>query len=575
MDPTATSSSPRDRSPIVVQLDNLIRRQLRISDPANPTEVATGLRRLYREDAVALEQEERGFAIAPVTPAFRPIPTASPSSSELEQAQRDVERDLSYLTTSSQLKDIEAELMGWGQAIRNHIAEGLAHARNALDPRARDRAFAARRALGDYARMARLVGAMTPGFSIPYRRLAQSLDQVASLILVLMGESLAQLGAGGGQFLLAAPASELISRRDAALNSLRTMIGSTEASLDQGTWPWGLRGYREVMGRLGAAAQADVRALFEENALAQMMDELIDRASSTAAPGLRALAATGQLAVQRLERVVQVAAAINTNPASPPVAAFLEALQLFIDGFRGGGGGSRLISIARPPIVAYGLYGFGGPDIPTQRLQMLTTQRGVLAQMLDCWLGCDCCGDEVICQALLDKLLFDLDRAIDLYALGFSADGAGEPEVRAVAYGLLMETYRTGTLVINDREIDCRSCLVPSGSLDGVLAVVAGVLLAGLTPGAVSVAVSPLPIPGPLQQPIMRQELCLQRFADQRWGELLATLTPGCTESGRVLQALAWLVDSTLETVDGRFNDCVEARVRVPPTLEDTFDPNP
>jgi hypothetical protein len=308
-----------------------------------------------------------------------------------------------------------------------------------------------------------------------------------------------------------------------------------------------------------------------------MMDELIDRASSTAAPGLRALAATGQLAVQRLERVVQVAAAINTNPASPPVAAFLEALQLFVDAFRGGGGGGRLISIARPPIVAYGLYGFGGPDIPTQRLQILTTQRGVLAQMLDCWLGCDCCGDDVICQALLDKLLYDLDRAIDLYALGSSADGAGEPEVRAAAYGVLMQTYRTGTLFINDRRIDCRSreCLVPSGSLDGVLAAIAGVLLAGLTPGVVSVSLQQLPSPNPDQQPFMRQELCLQRFADQRWGELLATLTPGCTEAGRVLQALAWLIDRTLQAVDGTFDACVEARVRVPPTLEDTFDPNP
>jgi hypothetical protein len=27
--------------------------------------------------------------------------------------------------------------------------------------------------------------------------------------------------------------------------------------------------------------------------------------------------------------------------------------------------------------------------------------------------------------------------------------------------------------------------------------------------------------------------------------------------------------------VDGTFDACVEARVRVPPTLEDTFDPNP
>ena len=39
----------------------------------------------------------------------------------------------------SQLKDIQAELQGWGQAIRCVIADGTAAARVALDPRARDR----------------------------------------------------------------------------------------------------------------------------------------------------------------------------------------------------------------------------------------------------------------------------------------------------------------------------------------------------------------------------------------------------------------------------------------------------
>ena len=45
-------------------------------------------------------------------------------------------------------------------------------------------------------------------------------------------------------------------------------------------------------------------------------------------------------------------------------------------------------------------------------------QRGRLAELLDCYLGCECCGDDVICQILLDKILYDTDRAIDLYTLG-------------------------------------------------------------------------------------------------------------------------------------------------------------
>ncbi len=38
---------------------------------------------------------------------------------------------------------------------------------------------------------------------------------------------------------------------------------------------------------------------------------------------------------------------------------------------------------------------------------------------------------------LLDKLLYDTDRAIDLYTLGSDTAGNGEPEWRAAAFGLL------------------------------------------------------------------------------------------------------------------------------------------
>jgi hypothetical protein len=556
----ATDSTPRDRSPLMVQLDNLIRRSLRISDPANPVEVAGGLRRLYRAGDAAIEREERGLPLLPPTPLERPVAAAGPSGAEVEQAQGDIENDLRFLTTSAQLKDVEAELQGWAQAIRGHVADGLANARLALDPRARDRAFAARRALGDYARMARFVGALTPGFSLPYRRLGQSLDQVAALLLVLAGEGLAQLGSGGGRFLLAAPASELVARRDAALVALRNLVGSAHESLDQATWPWGLRGYRDVMARLGQGAMADVRALFDENTLARMMDELIDRASSTTGRGLRALAATSRLALQRLERLVQVAAAVNLQPGSPPVTAFLEAVQLFIDAFQGGGA-ARLVAIARPPIVAYGLYGFGGPDQATQRLQTLVVERGVLAQLLDCYLACDCCSGEVTCQVLLDKLLYDIDRAIDLYAQG--SDPRGEPEVRAAAFGRLIGTFLAHAQQVGPRQagIDCRrSCAAAWPDVERSLAAIRDTLL-----GALGAA------PTPAEIGRMREELCLQRQADARWPGTLAVLTPGCADLERIAATLAWLVDTTLDGL-GVPQPCPEIRPIVPPTLEESLD---
>ena len=57
--------------------------------------------------------------------------------------------------------------------------------------------------------------------------------------------------------------------------------------------------------------------------------------------------------------------------------------------------------------------------------------RGNLAVTLDCYLACACDADNVKWQILFDKLLYDVDRAIDAYSLG-STD-FGEAEARASA----------------------------------------------------------------------------------------------------------------------------------------------
>ena len=98
--------------------------------------------------------------------------------------------------------------------------------------------------------MARLVGAMTPNHSMAYRRLAQSLDEVGGLILVLIGEALARMGFSGGRFLLAAPASELQSRRDGVMAALRQLTGSTDEAYAASQWPRGLHALRTLLGLL-------------------------------------------------------------------------------------------------------------------------------------------------------------------------------------------------------------------------------------------------------------------------------------------------------------------------------------
>ncbi len=429
---------PSSRSPVAVRADNLIRRFLRVSNPNNPNEIADGLLRLYPGAAREQQLEEAGLPFYRVqTVEVGGRQDGAPATVELVQGRNDTGRDLDSLLHNAVLKDIQPELRGWQSAIDGIIADASQTARFALDPRQRDRTYASRRLLGDYARVARFVGALTPYLNADYRSLAKSLDEVASVLLVTMGDAIANIGFGGGRFLLQAPASELQERREAVLAALRNLNGSVQTSYNQSTWPWGLDALRRILTRLDANGQSDLRVLFQENTVAQIMDDLIARASTPGADGLRALGSTAALSLQQLRRLVFVAQ--NLDPESPPLAAYLNALLLFIEGFAQGASGSRLLYIARPPIVFYGLYGIGGPDQATRTLINLVIARGAFADLIDCVLECSCTPNDIIWQILLDKVLYDLDRAIDYFSLGSDPLGQGEPENRARTFGLIIE----------------------------------------------------------------------------------------------------------------------------------------
>lgn len=429
-------------TPARMALDNLLRRELKVSDPNDSKLVAEALLARYKDTpkAIALSREAQGvpFLTAPTAPVTM-AQAATSSEAELRQAMDDIERDLQELTTNTLLKDITLELQGWASAIRSTLAEGSMAARFALDPRQRDKAFGARRSLGDYARIARFVGALTPTLNLNYRKLAQSLDEAAAVLLVMMGESLANVSFSGGRFLLQAPYSELQVRRDAAVYALRNLVGSTQDAYGPNEWPRGLDAYRRLYDTLEQQGQGDLRSLLVEGELARMMDVLIQRAAHGNADGLRALGATAQLDLERFRRLITIGQRLVV-PESPPLTTFLTALQLFADSFNSSGG-FRLLRVARPPILFYGLYGIGGLDDADQRLLTLIIQRGLLAEQLDCLLQCGCSPEAVRSQIILDKILYDVDRAIDLYALG--NENFGEPERRAAAYGFLIDVFLT------------------------------------------------------------------------------------------------------------------------------------
>jgi hypothetical protein len=431
--PSPTSSggpSPHDR----LVLDNLIRRELKVGDPSDPAQVAQALLERYRDDprAQAIGQESRGLPFlqaVPVAPVVQMLTAAG--GAEWKQAQDDIESDLRSLTTDAILKDVTPELRGWAQAIRTALSEGYNASRFALDPRNRDKGFAMRRQLNDYARLARLVGAHTPSMLTNFRKFAQSLDEAANLLIVIMGEALANVGFGGGRYVPQVAYADLQTRRDAVIYALRNLVGSTQMAYGPEDWPRGLDAYRQLNNLLDAQGQSDLRSLLVETELARTMDELVQRAGDDTSDGLRAVGSTSLLGLERFRRFVVVARR-GVSPESPALAAFLEALQLFASAFDSAGG-FRLMKIARPPILFYGLYGSTGLDAADQRLVDIVSRRNLVADAIDCVAGA-CCTTRKACLVLLDKVLYDIDRAIDLYALGFVDFGTAERRASAYAY---------------------------------------------------------------------------------------------------------------------------------------------
>lgn len=533
-------------------LDNLIRRELRVGNPNDPLQIASALLDRYKGDprAAAIAQEARGlpFLRMPVPASAAPAHPTS-SAAEWQQALNDIECDLRALSSDALLKDVTPELLGWAQAIRSALREGYAAACAALDPRNRDKAFAIRRQLNDYARVSRLVGALTAGMTQNYRKLAQSLDEAAAVLLVAMGEALANVGFGGGRYLLQAPYTELQTRRDAAIYALRNLVGATQQAYGPNDWPRGLDAYRTLYQQLEAQGQGDLRSLLEENELSRTMDELIQRAADGNIDGLRALGSTAQIDLARFRRFVSVAHQLS-KPESPPLAAFLEALMLFAEAFDPSGG-IRLLRIARPPILLYGLYGMQRLQRADERMLLLIQKRGVLAGQLDCFNNCDCGDGQALCQIILDKVLYDVDRAIDLYALGNQDLGA--PECRASAYSYVVESalmqccefgpkFPDTTVKLN-YDIDANhsaACdiIKPSGQLP------ADEVVESIQLSLLDVRGLLRPVP---KDPLNRywdtlpknydkvcrgkwrhQELCIQRDAEMRLKNLIGTMAPGC-----------------------------------------------
>ena len=220
--------------------------------------------------------------------------------------------------------------------------------------------IAVRRQLGEYGRMARFVGSLSPGMTQNFRRLGQAMDEMSAVLLVMLGESLASVGFASGYYLLQVPLAEVQQRRDAVIFALRNFMGGAQEAYGPDDWPRGIDAYRRLYNWLEEQGQGDLRSLLLENEIAGSMDALIARAQNGTPEGLRALGVTAQLDIERFRRMAIVAPGAMMRPdgfydRSPPLEAYLQALDLFAETFKPAGG-LRLLRIARPPILFYGIY---------------------------------------------------------------------------------------------------------------------------------------------------------------------------------------------------------------------------
>ena len=432
---TSTRPLSADRAPAVITVDNLMRRALRIQDPRNVHQVAGALLARYTDEAAKIKREQQGlpFVIAQPVAVFQPA--ANGTQGVIRPAMDSLERTLNALLTDVQLADIVSELRGWATQIRRAAVDGVAAARYALDPNERDRAFAARVTLGEFARLARYAGAVTACAQAIYCRLAQSCDYLANLILIAIGDALIDAGITRSASIPQVPAATLRSRRDQIITGLHHLMMVPTADADQDDWPRGTVALNQLYISLEQAGAPDLRAFLDEGYLSRQLDDLVDLAIGATPDGLRALGSTAALTVQRLQRFVIIAQRLIVPP-SPPLTVFLSAIQLFVQGFAASNAGYRLPYLSRSPLLIAGVSPNAATDQPTLRLLGLANLRSAIAQATDCFC-CSCDDDDAADLIVAGKALFDIDRAIDLYAIGTDLNGNGDAELRAAAFGIV------------------------------------------------------------------------------------------------------------------------------------------
>ncbi|MBZ4335713.1 hypothetical protein [Corallococcus sp. AS-1-12] len=418
------------------KFDEFLRRQLGVSDARDPKAVVYALRKLYPSTAARLDDESKG---QPIRVSATPEPAMalmngnldSPGQRRFRQERKALVDDLDIAVNLASNRDFKAPVCGWRDSILAELDEGEAAANLAVDPVSRDRAFYSIRKLGDCARVARLVGMINPTVVQEFGRLAATLDDNATLLRILAGEALFRAGFDKGGTVFQVALQDLRQRREALINSLEQL---TATSLQEGSDDWGdgQASYGKLLDQLRARGQSDLRAIVRPDAMSRLLDVLLNHTPRQQSEDLRGIASAVPVELIQLRRLRDVAGSLmdtsvtafsnstgrgvaKVQGASAPLAAFTEALTLFIDAFDLPNAGARLLNLVLPvPLTFRDLTG------KEQELNDKFRERNDVQELIEDLLMDPNTSVEFWKElARLDRKLYHIDRIIDLYLLDY------------------------------------------------------------------------------------------------------------------------------------------------------------
>lgn len=445
-------------STVKTRFEEFLRRQLGVSDANDPEAVVGALRRLYPSTAARLDEERQGVSIR-----FNAQPEAmmaaqagaseTPGSLKAREVRQALEADLEAIIEHPFNRDYRSALSGWRDAILAEFSEGEGAAALAADPSSRDRTFYSVRKLGDYARVSRMVGLVNPQVMPEFRRLAATVDEAAVVLRVQAGESLFRAGFDEGGSVFQVALNDLRQRREALIIALEELTASRREGFTE-NWGDSEASYGALLEELGKQGHQDLRALVRPETMARLLDILLDTRATQQPEYLRGIAATVPVELVQLKRLRGVATSVlqdmgggtttdkdeTRSTASAPLSAFVQALNLFISAFAEPGTGSRLLSLSLPaPFASLEL---ARSDEGGNVVRTLFHVRAELATEIDAAFA-DPDFDPLAWPLLikLDRILYDVDRAIDLYLMGGGNNLDGPEERRAQIYAHLLARW--------------------------------------------------------------------------------------------------------------------------------------